>query len=267
VQGDIRDILIRESAEAYHAKARDYLSSHQLADFRKCPLLYRKKKLGLIEDEDRPAYRLGRAAHTLILEGMDRFQATYAVGGPINPKTGQPYGQRTKAYAEWAASLDKEVLTEDDALLCAQMNAGVGANTVASDLLAEGVPEGVVRAAYCGYPCQARLDWVNPEAGIVDVKTADDLTWFESDARRYGYAHQLAFYRDVLAEACGEELPVYLVGVEKREPFRCGVWRMGEGVLAQAAKENAEVIEQLKACEESDAWPTGYEALRTFDYI
>ena len=48
--------LIRESAEVYQAKAAEYLTSHQLADFRRCPLLYRKKKLGLVEDEDRPAF-------------------------------------------------------------------------------------------------------------------------------------------------------------------------------------------------------------------
>jgi hypothetical protein len=37
----------------------------------------------------------------------------------------------------------------------------------------------------------------------VDLKTCDDLTWFEADSRRYGYAHQLAFYRAVLKKALG----------------------------------------------------------------
>ena len=36
---------------------------------------------------------------------------------------------------------------------------------------------------------------------IFELKTADDLTWFEADSRRYGYAHQLAFYRSILAAA------------------------------------------------------------------
>ena len=277
----IIDALQCEPADTYHARANEYLSSHRLADFRKCPLLYRRKQLGLIEDVDRPAYRVGRAAHTLILEGRERFAAAYATGGPTNPATGQPYGPRTKAYRQWADSLDKEVLTESDALLCAQMETGVSANPVAGELLADGVPEGVVRAAYCAYPCQARIDWVNPEWGIVDLKTADDMTWFESDARRFGYAHQLAFYRAVLmaalqANAPAESpgfcqgtpcVPVYLVAVEKREPYRCGVWRVGEGVLAQAQKENEEAIERIKDCEERDEWPTGYEDLRNLDYI
>jgi hypothetical protein len=91
--------LICEPAEVYHAKASQYLSSHQLGDFRRCPLLYRKKKLGLIADEDRPAYLIGRAVHALVLEGRDRFEAEYAVGGPINPKTGEVYGPTTKAFS------------------------------------------------------------------------------------------------------------------------------------------------------------------------
>ena len=30
--------LLRESAEVYQAQASEYLTSHQLADFRRCPL-------------------------------------------------------------------------------------------------------------------------------------------------------------------------------------------------------------------------------------
>lgn len=275
------DVLISEPADLYHARAEDYLSSHQLADFRKCPLLYRRKQLGLAEDADRPAYLVGRAAHTLILEGRDRFEAAYAVGGPVNPSTGRPYGSRTKAYAEWAASLEAEVLTDDQAALVEQMAAGVEANAIAMELLSEGVAEGVVRADYCGIACQARLDWFHPDCGIVDLKTCDDLTWLESDARRYGYAHQLAFYRAVLGAALEEDGPaegaafcegtrsvsVYLIGVEKREPFRCGVWRMGGEVLGLAQRENEEAIGRLLRCRQTDTWPTLYEDVRTFDYL
>ena len=67
----------------------------------------------------------------------------------------------------------------------------------------EGEAEGVVRAKYCDLPCQIRMDWFDAHQGIVDLKTCDDLTWFEADARRYGYAHQLAFYRAVLAQVIG----------------------------------------------------------------
>ena len=84
------NILNDEPAEAYHAKAKDFLSSHQLIEFAKCPYLYKKRISGLLEDKDSPAYFVGRAAHTRILEGVDAYQTQYAVGGPINPNTGKP---------------------------------------------------------------------------------------------------------------------------------------------------------------------------------
>jgi RNA polymerase sigma-70 factor (ECF subfamily) len=49
------DVLLREPPEVYHAKAGEYLSSHLLADFRRCPQLYFRKRCGLVPHEDRPA--------------------------------------------------------------------------------------------------------------------------------------------------------------------------------------------------------------------
>ncbi len=261
------DMLIREPSETYHAQARDYLSSHRLAAFRECPLLYRKWQLGEIVDEDRPAYVVGRAAHSLILEGRKVFQEQFAVGGPINPKTGAPFGAATKAFAEWAEQIGKCVLTDDQADLIERMNDSVRAHALAGELLASGIPEGVLRTECRGLPCQVRLDWVAPEYGIVDLKTSDNLTWFEADARRFHYLHQLAFYRAIVAEATGETLPVYLIAIEKREPFRCGVWLIGQDVLGAAQRENEEAMTRLRHCLTSGSWPTGYESLRTFDWM
>lgn len=259
-------VLLSEPAEVYHAQAGQYLSSHALADFRKCPQLFIDHRRGLLANLDRPAYLLGRAAHVRILEGRERYAAEFAVGGPLNEKTGKPYGAATKAWAEWAEKQGKPVLAAEQAELVESLVRGVGANSVAIDLIVDGVAEGVVRADYCGVPCQARLDWLNPYKGIVDLKTADDLTWFEADARRYGYVYQMAFYRAVLAQAIGGTLaPVHLIAVEKKAPFRCGVWRLAEDALAQAQKENEAAIGRLKACDQRDVWPTGYEDVRLLD--
>ncbi|GAB6185742.1 PD-(D/E)XK nuclease-like domain-containing protein [Thermopirellula anaerolimosa] len=259
--------LIRESAEVYQAKASEYLTSHQLADFRRCPVLYRKKRLGLIEDEDRPAYLVGRALHTLVLEGRDAFEEQYAVGGPINPKTGEFYGSSTKAFAEWAAEQGKPVLTVQQHDLVQRMGEGVRGHGLARDLLSEGTPEGVVRAEYCQMPCQIRMDWFDPHRGIVDLKTCDDLDWFEADARRYGYVHQVAFYQAVLSQAISLYQPIFFIAVEKREPFRCGVWQVHQDILNLAQRENEAAIERLRRCMASDTWGTGYESLRLFDAI
>jgi len=261
------DFLVRESDAEYREKAKAFLTSHQLADFRKCPLLYWHKKQGLVPDEDRPAYLLGRAAHVLILEGRERFDAEYAVGGPINARTGKPFGTNTQAYADWAAVQGKPVITEEQFALVVNLTTGVRSHAIAAELLSDGVPEGVVRTEYCGRPCQARLDFFNPERGVIDLKTCDDLTWFEADARRFGYANQFAFYHALIMRATAEDAPVHVIAVEKKPPYRCGVWRMSAQTLAVARRENEAAIERLAACEASGTWPSGYEECRVFDYV
>ena len=214
----------------------------------------------------RPARAWSRSV--LVLEGREKFDAEYAVGGPINPKTGQPFGSGTKVFAEWAAECGKQVLTDAQAELVERMAEGVRQQQIAVDLLSSGMAEGVVRAVYCGLPCQIRMDWFDPHRGIVDLKTCDDLTWFEADARRYGYHRQVAFYRAVLAQVLGGALvPVHLIAVEKKEPFRCGVWRIGDDTLVQAQRENEAAIRRLLVCRENDEWPTGYEDIRILDVL
>ena len=219
----------------------------------------------MFQDEDRPAYALGRAAHVLILEGRERLNQEYAFGGPINARTGKLYGVNTQAYAEWAAAQGKPVLTDDQLSLIVSLAGGIRSHAMATALLSEGVAESVVRADYCGVPCQTRMDWFSRSAGIVDLKTCDDLTRFEADARRFGHAYQLAFYRAVLAVVSGTVQPVHLIAVEKREPFRCGVWRVSEQSLDYCQKENEAAIERLKSCAATGHWPTCYEEVRVFD--
>lgn len=264
---DDLSFLIREPADLYHDQAGAYLSSHLLADFRRSPLLYHRKRCGLIPDVDRPAYIVGRAAHTLILEKRQRFNEEYAVGGPINPNTGNVYGANTKAFAEWAAAQGKPVLSNEQFDLLLRLHLGVALNEIAKSLLSSGVAEGVVRTEYCGVDCQIRMDWLNPKRGLVDLKTCDDLTWFEADARRHGYLHQVAFYRAVLSQVIGQLVPVHFVAVEKKEPFRCGVWQIAPDILAIADRENEQAIDRLRTCRATNVWPTGYEELRVFDAI
>ncbi|MGI6271333.1 MAG: PD-(D/E)XK nuclease-like domain-containing protein [Anaerohalosphaeraceae bacterium] len=249
------DIFLEEPADVYHARSSEFLSSHQLIDFMKCPLLYHKKRSGLIEDKDSPAYLLGRAAHVRILEGRGEYEKQFALGGPINPTTGKPYGSATKKFAEWQAKQGRPVLSFEQMAVIEQMASGISLNDEAVDLISYGLAEGVVRAEYCGLPCQIRLDWVNPQRGIVDLKTCDDLTWFEADARRFSYHRQMAFYQAVLKEVLGEYVQVHIIGIEKREPYRAGVWQVSEDCLRQARQENEAAIGRLRECQKLGLWP------------
>lgn len=251
-------------ADEYHKDARDgkFLSSHLLGDFRHSPLLYHKKLTGEIPPSDSPALALGRAAHTLILEGRAAFDEEYLVSdGPTNPKTGEPFGRLTKAYAEWAAAQSRPVIAEKDFGFLVKLQRSVWMHKAASSLLAEGFAEGVVRRDYCGTPCQIRCDWFCPD-GLVDLKTCDCLDHFEGAARALGYISQMAFYRAVLREATDETVPVHFVAVEKAEPLRCGVWRVADAALDEAERQNEAAIARLLECRRTDVWPGGYEDVR-----
>lgn len=259
------NVLEAESAEHYHAQATDYLSSHQLLDFMKCPWLYFMKRAGVIAPKDSAAYRIGRAAHSRILEGRAAYEAAFALGGPINPQTRKPFGSNTQAFSKWANAQGKPVLSHEQVELVENLASGVSMNPEALDLLLYGRSEGVLRREYCDLPCQIRIDWTHPHRGIVDFKTCDDLTWFEADAKRYRYVHQMAFYQAVLAQAIGEQVPVHIIAVEKKEPFRCGVWRITDPALATARRENEAAIRRLLSCQVRGDWPTGYEEIRFLD--
>lgn len=252
-------------ADEYHSASRSgqYMSSHLLSDFRESPALYHKKITGEVADSESPAMALGRATHCLILEGRMAFDEQYLVSdGPVNAKTGESFGRATKAYGEWLSSQDRQVVSSRDYGFMLKLQKSVWLHDGASTLLDKGLAEGVIRTEYCKVPCQIRMDWFSPEHGLVDLKTCDSLKWFESDCRRYGYIHQMAFYHAIIREVSGESVPVYLIAVEKNEPFATGVWHLTDEVLAQAEQINTAALARYRKCLKTDAWPTGYEEVR-----
>ena len=261
-------------AEEYHQAARDgkFLSSHLLGDFRRSPRLYQKKMNGEIEPSESAALAIGRAVHTLVLEGRAKFDEGFLVtDGPVNPKTGEPFGKATKAYREWAEAQAKEVVSGPDFAFLTKLRESVWAHPVAWELLGDGVAEQSVRTRYGDEPCQIRMDWFRADFEgrpvICDLKTCETLDYFEGDARRFGYPQQMAFYREVLRAASGGEVVAdcYLVAVEKREPMRCGVWKLTDGILESCALENERAIAALRKCRREGNWPTGTEDLRLLD--
>ena len=267
--------LLDIPADEYHAATKEnkYTTSHRLNLFRRCPALYHKHVTGEIVEGDTEAFQMGRAVHTLTLEGPDVFDAQYIVAdGPENPKTGKPYGRETKAYKEWAELQTKPVIGSDDHALMLKLSDAVHAHPVAADILKKGIAEATVRGIWDNEPVQARLDWIDPERGIIaDLKTCADVDRFPFDIRDFGYVTQLAFYKRVLMLAGydGPSLRAYLIAVEKREPFRVAVveicgFTLDDGNTAEASKYgvgNNLMISELLTCRAKNEWPTRYEKL------
>ena len=65
----------------------------------------------------------------------------------------------------------------------------------------------------------------------------------------------------------GEPLPVHIIAVETREPYRCGVWALTSHVLDEAEDRNDDAMDELARCRKTGVWPTRYEALREMDRL
>lgn len=269
--------LIDITAEEYHAATKEnkYTTSHRLNLFRRCPALYHKHITGEIVEGDTETFMLGRAVHTLALEGADKFDAEYMVSdGPTNPKTEKPYGRETKAFKEWAAQQTLPVIGSEDHALMLKLSEAVHAHEIAADILKAGIAEATVRAEWYGEPVQSRIDWFDPERGIIaDLKTCRDVDRFPFDIRDFGYVTQLAFYKRVLELAgyAGPELKAYLIAVEKQEPFRVAVVEVCHLTLSDGNNAgpdgkygagNNYTMTELKECRAADKWPTRYEQIK-----
>jgi len=205
---------------------------------------------------------IGRVAHTLILEGDEAFENRYAVGGPINPKTGNAYGPTSQAFQRWADEQEGEVIDQKTADQARILADAVADHLVAQDLFWGGWAEGTIRIDTSNPRMQARIDYYKPGM-IIDLKTCQNLTFFEYDARRYGYLYQLAFYRDIVRRAADSTAQdVYLVAVEKQPPYRVGVWHICDDVLDAYEGYNRDAIADMRRCIETGTWPTGYETIR-----
>ena len=261
-------VITHESEDEYHSRSRngEFISSHLLALYRRSPYKYHETVTGNWSEPDRAEFAFGRAAHKLILEGEAAFEEAYTVAdGPVNPKTGAPYGKATQAYQSWLSEQRGEVLATADFEEIKKMRQSCYNHRGIAELLHwEGAAEGVVRHGLYGVPCQIRMDWWSPEAGIVDLKTCRDIEFFEKDCRDFGYAYQLAFYRKVLEAATGIRYPVHIIAVDKTDFHIAGRWDIPDCELEEAEGVNKAALLRLKESRENESWPTGYEETRIF---
>ncbi len=261
--------------KAYHAGALGnggtYMSSHNLALMRDNPHAFELLMKGKLPRTESPALAFGRAVHCYTLESTEIWRDRYIVtDGPINEKTGAPYGRATAKYAQFLAEQTKEIVSTHDFGLIEAMAESVWSHKEAHELLANGEPERTIRLEddEVDVPAQARLDWFSPDYGIVDLKTTgDDLKWFSKAAHDFGYAFQMAWYRKLLELRSGKKYPVYLIAVEKKAPFTVGVFKYADDVLDQAEAINRETLREFADCRDSGVFPTRFEETRLLDHI
>ena len=262
---------------AYHAAAArgERISFHSLMDFVKNGKEYHERITGALppKEETREMF-FGIAAHKLILEGREAFADEYKVAdGPVNPRTGAPFGRETKAFTEWLATQDKPVVSSDEAAQILLMEKAVRSHEIAAQLLAQGEAETPLYFRWCGLSCQSCLDWIAPprESGgralIVDLKTTADIDRFKNMWRDFKYVAQMAFYRRAYEENTAIDADCALIAVERPRANgpapRCGVWFIEDDILGDFEDRLMQQLNALAEARNTGKWCDGYEAPRT----
>lgn len=208
-----------------------------------------------------PALRLGRAAHSAVLE-PDLFTGQYVRGIEGD--------RRTKAVKEEWAALEAaypgaEILSPKDYDTVAAMRDRVWEHPAASALLS-GEGDAELSMTWedpgTGVLCKARWDRHSPEidgGAIVDYKTCQDASppAFERAIFNFGYFRQGAFY---LRGARARKLPIrhfVIVAQEKAPPYAVAVYRLSAPTLDGGNELIDTLLARYAECIRSDEWP-GY---------
>ena len=266
-------LIYDESFPAYCE--RPAINNSALKVYERCPLLYRKayidRTVSLERDSD--AMLVGRAAHTLILEGEEAYLARYVVRPQFYPgkdKKGKAVDKDWTMSADWCKAWvaeheakGLEVLSADENKLVERLALAIEENPDTAAIFEAGRPEITITSEYLGRGVKGRLDWYDPERYLVaDLKTVDDLDNFErqvkrirrGDGKHWYYYRQLAWYRSLMEFEGHTACNYYLVAVEKQEPFRCGTYRLRPKLLGQGESENDGVFRDLLASLTSNHW-------------
>ena len=221
----------------------------------------------------KPAYVIGNAAHTAILEPAkmaERYaiwsrevadEVAYREGIPESKAKGTP-PHSGKIYDAWLReNPNVQSLKADEMDDVVGMAAAVASHKDASAALSGGRAEVVIEwdDPRTGIACKGRADYILP-LGIIDLKTALSVLArvFGTQAAKLMYHGQLAFYHDGAITAgmiSSSADPPVMVAVEKAPPYDVACREMTTVQLAAGRCLYRDLLATLQSCIEADYWP------------
>jgi len=212
-------------------------------------------------DEGTEATWFGQALHAAVLE-PDRFEEKVVLG-PINPKTGEPFGRDTKACREFAESNpDLIVLGKGDRDRIKGMGEAIRAHSKALSFLKASDETELTLVwddAATGVRMKAKLDTFSSLVGMGDLKSTTCARGgaFGRSMYDYGYHRQAAMYIDG-AKALGMgDVPFTIIAVEKEAPHGVALYTVGDESIAVGRVEYREVLREVVKARQTGVWP-GY---------
>lgn len=252
---------------------RDYLkidavSNSYLGQLNDCPAKT------LIERDDTKSLGLGRAVHTLVLEGEEAYSKRYAVAPHCNRST----TKGKKIWADFVLGLKKqEILRLEDGEKARAINSAVFNQPMASKLLADGVTERTViwRALDSAIPAKCRPDAL-PDEGkrtLVDLKTTRDASEraFLRSLLNYGYVRGAAFYLDSMNyfKPLGSKFydSFVFIAVETEAPYRTECYTLTDAFIEYGREEYKRLLKIHKECKKTGFYPhySNVKSITTID--
>lgn len=204
-------------------------------------------------------YRFGTAVHGLI---DDKEVAVYTARR-------DPRAAAWKEFqAEAAARGCVEILNPGEMRKAKLVVDAIKRNEDACRLLFDGtIREQRIDWRFCGKEARSTPDARGPHHSA-DLKTAQTAhpEMFRRQGMRLFYHCQGALYADAIEEETGTRPgDVYIIVVEKSDPYPVSVLRITDRALEVGAKVNRLWIEQLLACERANQWPEYIQGVGNFD--
>ena len=239
-------------------KAIDAINNSRLTRLNKCPAA------ALVAQEETPSLLLGRAVHTLVLEGDEVFQKEFAIAPECNKRTNE-------GKAIWAGfqadNLDKQILSMDDGGQVEAIRNAVFAHPFAKKILSEGTAEQTIiwDDEESGLKCKGRIDWIPTGSNgvLVDLKTTRDasLEKFTRSCIDYGYAKQAGMYIDGIMKATGEVFDSFIfIAVETEPPYHAEVHVMDMRFIEWGYLEYRRLLYLEAKCRKEGYYPHFTEA-------
>lgn len=223
-----------------------------LAHFR-CSLDY--------EHKPTESQQLGNLFDVLVLT-PERFNEEFTIVEKV-PRA------NSAAYIELVKSANgKALIDKSDYDTACKMRDTLMSNSLASGLLEGAKKQIAITWQIDGIDCKGRPDAFSPNYGaLIDLKSTRDARpyQFARDAEKFGYFHQIEFYRQGMYY---NSIPVdhcFFIAQESSAPYGVVVHEVKEPDLAAVRLEIADLINTYKYAVDTNSWPCYAEVINTLE--
>ena len=195
--------------------------------------------------EDTPELMLLREIHSLALEG--RSEAVVWLG---DRRAGKAWDAFRSAHP------GRPILRAPEAVRAVETARAIHEHPVAGPILAS--PTGRPEVSLVWGACKGRLDWLDPEAGVIaDLKTlgtTDERAVMRAVVHR-GYHAQLAHYREGAIHHGARIRRVYLIVAEGSGAQDVAVYDLDDATLDAGLRLRDRLMARWQECERTGHWP------------